>query len=45
MTGMGKDGAENITKLYTEGSRTIGQDEGSSVVYGMQGKWAELWCR
>ena len=35
MTGMGKDGAENITKLYTEGSRTIGQDEGSSVVYGM----------
>lgn len=35
MTGMGKDGAENITKLYTEGSRTIGQDEASSVVYGM----------
>ena len=32
---MGKDGAENITKLYTEGSRTIGQDEASSVVYGM----------
>ena len=35
MTGMGKDGAQNITKLYTEGSRTIGQDEASSVVYGM----------
>lgn len=35
MTGMGKDGAANITQLYKEGSRTIGQDEGSSVVYGM----------
>ncbi|AGT43968.1 protein-glutamate methylesterase/protein-glutamine glutaminase [Treponema pedis] len=35
MTGMGKDGAQNITKLYTEGSRTLGQDEASSVVYGM----------
>lgn len=35
MTGMGKDGAQNITRLYTEGSRTIGQDEASSVVYGM----------
>ncbi|UTC66493.1 MULTISPECIES: chemotaxis response regulator protein-glutamate methylesterase [unclassified Treponema] len=35
MTGMGKDGAQNITKLFTEGSRTIGQDEASSVVYGM----------
>ena len=35
MTGMGKDGAQNITRLYMEGSRTIGQDEASSVVYGM----------
>ncbi len=35
MTGMGKDGAKNITKLYEEGSRTIGQDEASSIVYGM----------
>ncbi len=35
MTGMGKDGAKNITKLYTEGSRTLGQDEASSIVYGM----------
>lgn len=35
MTGMGKDGAQNITRLYTEGSRTLGQDEASSVVYGM----------
>ncbi len=35
MTGMGKDGAENLTRLYTEGSRTLGQDEASSIVYGM----------
>lgn len=35
MTGMGKDGAAKITELYREGSRTIGQDEGSSIVYGM----------
>lgn len=35
MTGMGKDGAKNITKLYAEGSRTLGQDEASSIVYGM----------
>lgn len=35
MTGMGKDGAKNITKLYEEGSRTLGQDEASSIVYGM----------
>lgn len=35
MTGMGKDGAKEITELYRQGSRTIGQDEESSVVYGM----------
>jgi len=35
MTGMGKDGAVKITELYKEGSRTLGQDEGSSIVYGM----------
>lgn len=35
MTGMGRDGAECITKMYQEGSRTIGQDESTSVVYGM----------
>lgn len=35
MTGMGKDGAKQITELYRQGSRTIGQDEASSVVYGM----------
>lgn len=35
MTGMGRDGAAKLAELYREGSRTIGQDEGSSIVYGM----------
>lgn len=35
MTGMGRDGAVKLAELYREGSRTIGQDEGSSIVYGM----------
>jgi len=35
MTGMGKDGAEALREMYVEGARTLGQDEASSVVYGM----------
>lgn len=35
MTGMGKDGAESLKNMFVEGARTIGQDEASSVVYGM----------
>ncbi|HOT63765.1 MAG TPA: CheB methylesterase domain-containing protein, partial [Treponemataceae bacterium] len=35
MTGMGRDGAAKLAELYREGSRTIGQDEESSIVYGM----------
>ncbi len=35
MTGMGKDGAEALRDMYIEGARTLGQDENSSVVYGM----------
>ncbi len=35
MTGMGRDGAVKLAELYREGSRTIGQDEKSSIVYGM----------
>lgn len=35
MTGMGKDGAAQLAELYREGSRTIGQDEETSIVYGM----------
>ena len=35
MTGMGKDGATEIGRIYSEGGITIAQDEPSSVVYGM----------
>jgi len=35
MTGMGKDGARELGSIYREGGITIGQDEGSCVVYGM----------
>ncbi len=35
MTGMGKDGARQIGKIYGEGGITVAQDEESSIVYGM----------
>jgi len=35
MTGMGSDGAKHLGTIYKEGGITIGQDEHSSVVYGM----------
>jgi two-component system chemotaxis response regulator CheB len=35
MTGMGKDGAQGMLKMHQKGAYTIGQDEASSVVYGM----------
>ncbi|MDR2783370.1 MAG: chemotaxis response regulator protein-glutamate methylesterase [Treponema sp.] len=35
MTGMGRDGAEQIGEIYKEGGLTLGQDESSAVVYGM----------
>lgn len=35
LTGMGKDGAAGIEHLHSLGSKTVGQDEASSVVYGM----------
>ena len=35
MTGMGRDGAQQIGTIYREGGMTLGQDEVSSVVYGM----------
>jgi two-component system chemotaxis response regulator CheB len=35
MTGMGKDGSAGIGRIYERGGMTVGQDEASSVVYGM----------
>lgn len=35
LTGMGYDGAKGLLKMKQAGSFTIGQDESSSVVYGM----------
>jgi len=35
LTGMGYDGAKGLLSMRRKGARTIGQDEGSSVVYGM----------
>ncbi|MCL2043739.1 MAG: chemotaxis response regulator protein-glutamate methylesterase [Treponema sp.] len=35
MTGMGRDGAQHLGTIYKEGGITLGQDEASSVVYGM----------
>ncbi len=35
MTGMGDDGARGLKEMRDAGARTLGQDEGSCVVYGM----------
>jgi two-component system chemotaxis response regulator CheB len=35
LTGMGKDGASGLLAMRQAGARTLGQDEATSVVYGM----------
>lgn len=35
LTGMGYDGAKGLLSMRRKGARTIGQDENTSVVYGM----------
>lgn len=35
MTGMGCDGAAQLAEMRKQGARTLGQDEKSSIVYGM----------
>ncbi|QTQ12330.1 chemotaxis response regulator protein-glutamate methylesterase [Treponema parvum] len=35
MTGMGKDGAAQLAEMRKEGAWTLGQDQESSIVYGM----------
>jgi two-component system chemotaxis response regulator CheB len=35
LTGLGRDGAEGLQQLHRSGARTFGQDEQSSVVFGM----------
>lgn len=42
LTGMGADGARGLMQMHDSGSKTIAQDENSSVVWGMPGEAVKL---
>lgn len=42
LTGMGADGARGLKQMHDSGSKTIAQDEASSVVWGMPGEAVKL---
>lgn len=42
LTGLGRDGAEGMHQLHRSGARTFGQDEATSVVFGMPRAAKEL---
>mgnify|MGYP001555899181 CR=1 FL=1 len=42
LTGMGKDGARGLKEMQDSGSRTMAQDEATSVVWGMPGEAVAL---
>ena len=42
LTGMGKDGAAGLKKMLEAGSITVGQDEKSSIIYGMPSAAADI---
>jgi len=42
LTGMGRDGARGLLELQEAGSRTVAQDEASSIVWGMPGEAVAL---
>jgi two-component system chemotaxis response regulator CheB len=44
LTGMGADGVKGMTKIKEMGGRTIAQDEGSCIVFGMPRKAIEAGC-
>ncbi|MFT5207172.1 MAG: two-component system chemotaxis response regulator CheB [Candidatus Omnitrophota bacterium] len=44
LTGMGSDGTEGLCKMYAAGAYILGQDEKSSVIYGMPKSAHEAGC-